>query len=314
MSVGVVIDGLVVLDRHRPRRFRAQLLRPPHLRLPDRRETPSATRSRSCWACWRRPRTSTRSVPPAGRPSSHTRGAAEGHCCCRRSRSRCTSAALCPRPVRACRGTAASPCAWRFELLPSLPSMGIVRGSNESSEPMALKSRMMSSLIRPPGLKTNPPTVNPSLGSGAGGCAAVGGARPSRSLASPQPPSTGALVCALAEPIAHRKTAGSQSPLITLPTRVLRLIYLLLCATCALSDRERRLDQRHAHVLGGPWSLQTSSSSAEPFAFVASAEKGVCVDATASRPVATADSSRAHRALSPPWRICVEHDDCHARG
>ena len=37
-----------------------------------------------------------------------------------------------------------------------------VRGSKESSEPMTPKSRMISSLIRPPGLKVKPPTVNPS--------------------------------------------------------------------------------------------------------------------------------------------------------
>ena len=40
------------------------------------------------------------------------------------------------------------------------------------------------------------------------------------SLGAARPSSTGALVCALAEPIAHRRTAGTASPRITLPNRV----------------------------------------------------------------------------------------------
>ena len=109
--------------------------------------------------------------------------------------------------------------AWSCELPPSLPSTGMVRGSKESSEPIGSKSRMMSSLIRPPGLKTNPPTVNPS---GFGSCARwlrrrrrllrrlrLLGCRRRRSAP------TGELVCASAEPIANRSTAAATSPVHT---------------------------------------------------------------------------------------------------
>ena len=88
--------------------------------------------------------------------------------------------------------------------------------------------------MRPPGLKTNPPIVNPS---GAGGCAAacggsadsVTGAAASVTGAEAEGPlSAAGRLCALAELIAHRKTAGNTSPRVTLPSG-LRCVSLARC-------------------------------------------------------------------------------------
>ena len=155
------------------------------------------------------------SAPPAGHPSSHTHGAAEEHCRCRRSRSRRYIRSSLPSTgPRMSRNRRVSR-AWICELPPSLSSRGIVRGSNESSEVMGSKSRMMSSLIRPPGLKTNHPTVNPS-GALARAPAGAPARAPARAPAwrscwipASAPASARRLrSCALAEPIAHSRTAA----------------------------------------------------------------------------------------------------------
>src|SRR4029450_5836715 len=76
---------------------------------------------------------------------------------------------------------------------------------------------MMSSLMRPPTLKTYPATLNPSVES----CAGVCGGSAFSGVGAAGPSSTGAPLWALSELTAHRRTAGKTNLLITPPSGLL---------------------------------------------------------------------------------------------
>src|SRR5688572_3787859 len=140
----------------------------------------------------------------------------------------------------------------RFEFVRSPASIGIARVSNESSLSIGLKSRMMSSLTRPPGLKVKSPTRKPStgLGSCAAGTAGAAGAGAAGAPAS----GAGALSCAAAEPATARRArsrpghnAHRASPLMSSPRDA--ALHAAYVSERALAARHAALEEPPARCL-----------------------------------------------------------------